>query len=130
TKKAEVRDSILTIYGVSVVNGAQTTGAIHAVCADHAKNVSVVARVIVVDDEKMIPGIVAGNNTQNSIVAWDRRSNDAVQIRIKKEFAEKGIDYVHRRDSSRKSVSSLFVDQVGQMLCAFAGDLQTAIRAK
>jgi len=51
-----------------------------------AKNVSVLARIIVVDNEAMIPAIVAGNNTQNSIVAWDRRSNDPVQIRIKQEF--------------------------------------------
>ena len=130
TKKAELRDAELRIYGVSVVNGAQTTGAIHAVGAERAKNVSVAARIIVVDDEKMIPAIVAGNNTQNSIVAWDRRSNDAVQVRIKQEFESKGVDYIHRRDSSRKAVTSLFVDQVGQMLCAFAGDLQTAIRAK
>src|SRR3954447_15102316 len=76
TKKADPRDAELRIYGVSVVNGAQTTGAIHAVGADRAKNVSVAARIIVVDDEKMIPLIVAGNNTQNSIVAWDQRSND------------------------------------------------------
>jgi hypothetical protein len=84
----------------------------------------------VVDDEDMIPAIVAGNNTQNSIVAWDRRSNDPVQIRIKQEFESSGIRYVHRRDNKQKSATSLFVDKVGQMLCAFGGDLQTAIRKK
>src|SRR5213075_41316 len=41
-----------------------------------------------------------------------------------------GVDYVHRRDSTRKPATSLFADQVGQMLCAYSGDLQTAIRAK
>jgi len=97
---------------------------------EHAKDVSVLARVITVDDPRMIPAIVAGNSTQNSIVAWDRRSNDAVQIRIKQEFHSKNVDYVHRRDSTRKPATSLFADQVGQMLCAFSGDLQTAIRAK
>jgi hypothetical protein len=130
TKKAEVHDSTLRIFGVSVVNGAQTTGAVHAAGADNAKNISVVARIIVVQDEGMIPAIVAGNNTQNSIMAWDRRSNDPVQVRIKKEFESSGVEYVHRRDSRRKAVTSLFADQVGQMLCAFGGDLQTAIRAK
>jgi hypothetical protein len=132
TKKAEFdKDkSILRIYGVSVVNGAQTTGAIHAAGAEHAKNVSVLARVITVDNPDMISALVAGNNTQNSIVAWDRRSNDPVQIRIKQEFQSKGVDYVHRRDSTRKPATSLFADQVGQMLCSFSGDLQTAIRAK
>ena len=74
--------------------------------------------------------IVAANNTQNAIVAWDRRSNDPVQIRIKQEFESRGVEYIHRRDYTRKSATSIFADQVGQMLCAFGGDLQTAIRAK
>jgi AIPR protein len=132
TKKAEIvaDDRTLRIHGVSVVNGAQTTGAIHAAGSAHAKNVAVFARVITVDSDDMIPMIVAGNNTQNSIVAWDRRSNNGVQIRIREEFDKQGVQYVHRRDSSRKTAKSLFADQVGQMLCAFQGDLQTAIRAK
>ena len=132
TKKAEFdeKKGILRIYGVSVVNGAQTTGAIHAAGLKHAHNISVLARVIVLEDLKMISAIVSGNNTQNSIVAWDRRSNDPVQIRIKEEFLWEGVDYVHRRDSGRKPATSLFAGQVGQMLCAFSGDLQTAIRAK
>jgi hypothetical protein len=124
------KQSKLRVYGVSVVNGAQTTGAVHAAGPEHAKNVSVLARIITVDKPGMIAAIVAGNNTQNSIVAWDRRSNDAVQKRIKQEFHGRGVDYIHRRDSARKPATSLFADQVGQMLCAFSGDLQTAIRAK
>ena len=128
--KADHRDEILNIHGISVVNGAQTTGAIHAAGREHASNVSVLARVIVVDDHNMIPRIVAANNTQNAIVAWDRRSNDTVQIRLGQEFDAKGIKYVHRRDNTRKLSNWIFADQVGQMLCAFGGDLQTAIRAK
>jgi hypothetical protein len=120
----------LKVSGLSVVNGAQTTGSLFAAGALHASHVSVLARVIKVSDDKLIAKIVAGNNTQNSIVAWDRRSNDSLQIRIKGEFAARGISYVHRRDSSRQSSSSIFAEQIGQMLCAFGGDLQTAIRAK
>lgn len=132
TKKAELdeKKAKLRIFGVSVVNGAQTTGAIHAAGAEHAKNVSVLARVITLDNPEMISAIVTGNNTQNSIVAWDRRSNDPVQIRIKEEFQSRGVGYIHRRDSTRKPATSVFAEQVGQMLCAFSGDLQTAIRAK
>jgi hypothetical protein len=132
TKKArfDKKQSKLRVNGVSVVNGAQTTGAIHAAGPAHAKNVCVLARIITVDNPAMISAIVAGNNTQNSIVAWDRRSNDAVQKRIKQEFQSRGVEYIHRRDSARKAATSLFADQIGQMLCAFSGDLQTAIRAK
>ena len=128
--KADYENKTLTIHGISVVNGAQTTGAIHAAGREHAKNVSVAARVIVVDDTALIPRIVAANNTQNAIVAWDRRSHDGVQRRLGQEFGAKGINYVHRRDNARKPANSIFADQVGQMLCAFGGNLQTAIRAK
>ena len=128
--KAGHQNDTLNIHGISVVNGAQTIGAIHAAGRGHASNVSVVARIIVVEDRAIIPEIVAANNTQNAIVAWDRRSNDPVQRRLGQEFDAKGIIYVHRRDNTRKLSNSIFSDQVGQMLCAFSGDLQTAIRAK
>jgi hypothetical protein len=132
TKKAELDASqkILHLHGVSIVNGAQTTGAIHASGEENAKKLSVLARVITVGNEKLISEIVAGNNTQNSIVGWDRRSNNPVQIRLASEFAAKGIEYVHRRTSSRKPKTALFAEPIGQALCAFRGDLQTAIRAK
>jgi AIPR protein len=132
TKKAVIFDDSksLTLHGLSVVNGAQTTGAVHAAGEERAKNISVLTRVITVADEALISEIVAGNNTQNSVAASDRRSNNPVQIRIAGEFAAKGVEYVHRRSSSRKPKTALFADPVGQALCAFSGDLQTAIRAR
>ena len=130
SNKAHYYNESLNIRGISIVNGAQTTGAIHAAGREHAESLSVVARIVVVDDQSMIPSIVAANNTQNAIVAWDRRSNDAVQMRLGKEFDAKGIDYIHRRNDARKSATSILADQVGQLLCAFGGNLQTAIRAK
>ena len=128
--KADYKNETLTIHGISIVNGAQTTGAIHGAGREHARNVSVGARIIVVEDQAMIPRIVSANNTQNAIVAWDKRSNDAVQIRLRQEFGAKEIAYVHRRGNARKSAISISADQIGQMLCAFGGNLQTAIRAK
>ena len=132
TKKADLDASgkILHMHSISIVNGAQTTGAIHAAGENNAKNVNVLTRVITVADEKLISEIVAGNNTQNSIVAWDRRSNDPVQVRIAQELEARGLVYVHRRDSFRKAKTSIFADQLGQALCAFMGEFQTAIRAK
>ena len=112
------------------MNGAQTTGVVHKAGRDQASNVVVLAKVIVVDDKSLIPIVVSGNNTQNSIVSWDRRSNDSVQIRLRKELLSHGVTYVHRRDSTHNSTKFMFAEHIGQMLCAFGGDLQTAIRAK
>ena len=129
-KEASHKDDTLTIQGISVVNGAQTTGAIHAVGCERARSTFVSARIIVVNDHALIPRIVAANNTQNAIVAWDRRSNNPVQVRLGNEFRAKGVVYVHRRDNAWNRAMSIYADQIGQMLCAFGGDLQTAIRAK
>lgn len=130
SKKAKQEDDILSIQGMSIVNGAQTTGAIHAAGRGNAENVSVLGRVVVVDDDAMNPGIVTANNTQNAIVAWDRRSRDPVQVRLGQEFRSKGMDYVYRRDEGAKGARAIVSDKIGQMLCAFGGDLQTAIRGK
>jgi hypothetical protein len=46
TKKAEFKSPTLQITGVSIVNGAQTTGAVHAAGASHARNISVLARIM------------------------------------------------------------------------------------
>ncbi len=132
TKKAvfDKAADTLHVFGVSVVNGAQTTGCLHAAGAENAAHVSVLARVIVVEREEMISELVTANNTQNSFVAWDRRSNDPIQVRIHQAFERLGLNYVHRRANLKNSSSSIFAEQVGQMLCSFGGDLQTAIREK
>jgi hypothetical protein len=68
---------------------------------------------VTVEDPGMIPAIVAGNNTQNSIVAWGRRSNDPVQIRIEHEFQGLGVEYIHRTDNTRKPATSRFAVRAG-----------------
>ncbi len=80
----------LTIDGIAIVNGAQTTGALGHVEADNIGNARVLARFVKCDDPAVIREIIRFNNSQNQIETADFRSNDNVQKRLRDEFAEMG----------------------------------------
>ena len=78
----------LRLTGISIINGAQTTGSIGSIDpAKHdLKDVKVLCRVIESSDAETIDEIVRYNNTQNEITTWDQYSNDPEQSRISDEF--------------------------------------------
>lgn len=120
-----------TLSGLSIINGAQTTGSIGSV--DITKNnlsgLSVLCRVIESYDSKTIADIVRYNNTQNAITSWDQYSNDPEQKRLSAEFAELGFVYNIKRGFIG-SGDQLSVDEVIQPLLAFHRRPQDAIRGK
>lgn len=118
----------LTITGVSIVNGAQTTGSIASAegVVDDALLVGI--RFVKAASEDLIENIVKYNNSQNKLEAADFRSNDAVQNRLRQEFSAIA-DAVYeggRRggasDAIKRSKYTLPSYTVGQSLTAFHGD--------
>ncbi|MBZ5625930.1 MAG: AIPR family protein [Acidobacteriia bacterium] len=87
------------LTGISVINGAQTTGSIGSVDINKydMKNVKVLCRIIKCTDADTISEIVKYNNTQNEITTWDQYSNDAEQNRIFEEFGQLGLSYSRKR---------------------------------
>ncbi len=81
-----IEDNMLkSVTGITVINGAQSTGAIGAV--DFLKEDFLVPiRFIVCGDPKIIEEIINNNNKQNEILPSDLRSNDKQQIRLRNEF--------------------------------------------
>jgi len=80
----------LEITGIGIVNGAQTTGSIGTLADDEAAKVDsiqVMARFVMCDSPGILGEIVRYNNTQNKVEAADFRSKDAVQERLRSEFA-------------------------------------------
>lgn len=77
----------ITIEGISIVNGAQTTGAIGSLGSTPSNDALVPIRFIRCADTDTISAIVKFNNSQNPLVAADFKSNDAVQRRLRDEFA-------------------------------------------
>lgn len=64
-----------TLTGLSIINGAQTTGSLGSLeSITDLSNVKVLARVIKCSDQATIDNIIKFNNTQNKITTWDKFS--------------------------------------------------------
>ncbi|GAA0035686.1 AIPR family protein [Brevibacterium metallidurans] len=118
----------LNITGISVVNGAQTTGSVGSLEAKPPVELLVPIRFVKSSDEQLIDQIVRFNNLQNKVQAADFRSGDEIQNRLRSEFAAMpGVTYEGGRrggssDAIKRSRTSLASYTVGQVLTAFHGD--------
>ncbi|MBS1697921.1 MAG: AIPR family protein [Actinobacteria bacterium] len=118
----------LEITGISVVNGAQTTGSIGSLDSDPSAELLVPVRFVKSSDEYLLDRIVRFNNLQNKVQAADFRSGDEIQNRLRAEFAlMSGVSYDGGRrggssDAIKRSRTSLASYTVGQVLTAFHGD--------
>lgn len=129
----ENTNHLISITGITVINGAQTTGAIGSL-EESAKDAWVPIRFIVCRDEKIIEEIIANNNKQNEILPSDLRSNDATQNRLRDEF-KAFPNYFYsggRRGELNPYRSKEIFDPylVAQSLLSFHGDCVTAYNSK
>jgi hypothetical protein len=74
------------LTGISIVNGAQTTGAIGNLLSSPSDKVRVQARFIVCSNPSTIKSVIRFNNSQNKVEAPDFKSNDSIQSRLVIEF--------------------------------------------
>lgn len=120
-----------TLSGVSIINGAQTTGSIGSVdVGKHdLKQVRVLCRVIECSDPQKISDIVKYNNTQNEIMTWDQYSSDPEQERIQSELNALGHGYSRKR-GFRRPDEEIGIEDVAQPLVAFHGRFEEANRGK
>ena len=135
------REGEVIIKGISVVNGAQTTGALGGMpeknlfCTADPASARVLLRVIeIFDDSKkddpLIKNITRYNNTQNRLYPEDMRSKDRVQVALHKDFKAAGVTYAHRRGERRQRADATIQSNVvARLLCAFHGDPETALRS-
>lgn len=126
----------LELVGISIVNGAQTTGSIGSLNAPPDPGLLIPVRFVKTDDEKIISNVVRFNNSQNKLQAADFRSTDQIQERLRQEF-EKVPDAEYeggRRggasDTIKRRKNLLPSYTVGQALAAFHGDPVTAYDKK
>jgi hypothetical protein len=125
----------LKIRGLSVVNGAQTTGAIGS-GAVPGPQALVPARFVKCEDLATITNIIRYNNSQNKLEAADFRSNDRVQARLRDEFTHiPEAKYLGGRrggaDDVIKRLSNLLpADTCAQALATFHQDPVNAYHRK
>lgn len=112
-----------SIQGISIVNGAQTTGCLSNLTESLDKNLKVPARFIKVSDDSKIDKITKANNSQNKILASDFRSGDATQERLRREF--ESISDAHYTGGLRSNLPpavkkiSLSPETVAQILISY-----------
>ncbi len=119
----------LTIKGLSIVNGAQTTGALQGIEEIDLDRAFVNARFIRCSNQQIVEKIIKRSNRQNSVTVEDFRSRDRVQVRLEKELSELGVtDYVPlRRGGSRDSIrrvetGAVRADYAARALVSFHGN--------
>ncbi|MCH5340450.1 MAG: AIPR family protein [Acetatifactor sp.] len=118
------------IDGISIINGAQTTGSISMVDEnkkENLKKMKVLCRVIKCDKTDLIPAIVKANNTQNEITSWDRYSNDPIQVSLRDKFAMYGKEYSLKRGFDDVS-DRIGIYTIAQPVLAFEGNYMEANR--
>ncbi|MBE9044337.1 AIPR family protein [Pleurocapsales cyanobacterium LEGE 10410] len=86
-EKVKGKRNKLSITGLSIVNGAQSSGAIGSLNKE-PQNGYIPIRFIKCKDDELLGKIVKYNNSQNKIAPADFRSTDRVQERLRKEFSD------------------------------------------
>jgi hypothetical protein len=126
----------LSVQGVSIVNGAQTTGAIGSLTVPPGSDAMVPARFVQCQGRDIITRIIQFNNSQNQVEAPDFRSGDDVQNRLREEFEQiPAVTYSGGRrggheDRMKRPANLLPSDTAGQALATFHGDVLVAYNRK
>lgn len=133
THSYSIEDDNLVCNGISIINGAQTTGSIGSLANEPSDNLYVSIRIIECTDGDTIKAIIDNNNKQNEMLPSDFRSNDSVQKRLRKEF-ERYPDIIYngglRKNQTLRGKEMFDHFLVGQTLMAFHGDPVTAYSSK
>jgi hypothetical protein len=126
----------LLLKGISIVNGAQTTGSLGSLTDVVSPDLQVQIRFVKASRESIVGDVVRFNNSQNRLQAADFRSNDPIQERLRGEFKTiANAEYEGGRrggasDAIKRSKFTLPSYTVGQSLAAFHGDPVTAYDKK
>ncbi len=118
------------IEGVSIINGAQTTGSIGECSISEAEKIKIPCRFVCCRDNDVLHNIIRFNNTQNAFRSSDQRSSDEVQRRLATELRAYNLSYIHRRSGATSPRSSISAESIAPLLCAFHGDPQSASRRR
>jgi hypothetical protein len=128
THEIKIRGKKRKIRGISVINGAQTTGALSEASENATKYTKVLIRFVECSSRELIDKIILYNNTQNEIKPADRRSKDSVQKNLHDEFLNHDVTYMHRRSITRTPKNAITAAAIAPALCAFHGEPQIAYR--
>ena len=111
-----------TLTGISIINGAQTTGCIGTLeKSDKLNDIRVLCKIISCNNTEKSSNIIRYTNTQNAITTWDKYSNDPAQKEIQKQLEVLDISYSLKRGSDN-NLSDISIETIAQPLLAFRGN--------
>jgi len=116
------------IRGISIINGAQTSGALSATSDVASSQAKVLIRIVECQSSDLVDNIIQYNNTQNEIKPEDRRSKDPLQKRLGEDFGKYNIEYYYRRSKQKISKITITAKSIAPALCAIHGDPQISYR--
>lgn len=120
----------IRVKGMGIVNGGQTTGSVGTLSDDEAPRLDdawVQIRFVTSANPGVLENVVRYNNTQNKVEATDFRSKDAVQDRLRNEFAEipdalyRGARRGGADDAMKRDRTLLSDSAVAQSIASFHG---------
>jgi hypothetical protein len=126
----------LHFSGMSIVNGAQTTGSVGSLKNNFPSSALVSARFIQTDNQEIVYNVIRYNNSQNKVAASDFRSTDQIQKRLREDMRKiPSAEYEGGRrggfsDAIRRPPNLLPSYTVGQALAALHGDPTVAYNQK
>lgn len=135
-KTTKRKKSVLSVRGLSIVNGAQTTGALGSLKRSPDKSVLVPTRFVKTASDDVIHNVIQYNNSQNRVTASDFRSNDKTQKRLRNEMSRiPRCEYQGGRrgghaDAIKRHPKLVPSYTAGQALAAFNGDPGVAYHQK
>lgn len=130
TQSFEIHPDKVVLHGMSIINGAQTTGSLGQIpTATSLESVNLMARIIQCTDPDVIGRIIKFNNMQNKITSWDSYGNDTQQIELKREFEAMHHEYSIKRGFDNRDCI-LNIETIIQPLLAFNGKYRDAGRSK
>jgi len=130
TSEYKEKGGKLILSGMSIINGAQTTGAIGSLPPEVDLNgVKILTRVVHASSPDLIGDIVKFNNTQNKITSWDSYGNDEQQAEIQRQFKLHHYEYNFKRGFESND-AILSIENCIQPLLSFNGKYKDANRSK
>lgn len=127
-----------SLEGFSIVNGAQTVGAIATAHARAGGSVAADARLLItlidvgIAPDNLGSQITQARNTQNAVRGLHFAALDPVQERLRREMAVSGIDYHYRPSlvARRGGPNQITLEQSALALGCFSGNTRTVVAAK
>lgn len=121
----------INLEGLSIVNGAQTTGAVSdETLRGQTESAQVMIRFVVCDEPSLVEEVIRTTNRQLATQPADFRSNDRTQLRLVRDFREElgGIVYDGGRRTAPNEITKatpanrVFAVTAAKALAAFHGE--------